>query len=83
MMKFLLWFVYGLSHEIKQQQDEIASNARDIEAVKPIMNEAVRRTDDVYYQLRSTVKKGQRRVARVELALLNDINDGLRGHRDG
>lgn len=79
MMKLLLWFVYGLSHEIKQQQAEIAANARDIEGLVPVVQEAAKRTDDEYYRLRSSVGRGRRRIAKAEIALASDLDQGWKG----
>lgn len=83
MIRLLAWLVFGLSPEIKEQQKAIAANSRDIEGIKPIADEAAKRADDVYYKKRSIVDKSRRRVARAEMVLLNDLNQGWRGDLNG
>lgn len=65
--------------EIERKQQAIGDKARDIEAVEPIVDEAVKRTDDVYYKLRSEVKRAERRTTKTKTDLfVQDLERGWR-----
>lgn len=74
MMKLLSW-LFWRDKAIQEKEKSIADNARDIEGIKPIVEEAIRRTDDEYYRRRSLVGKGKRRLARVMLSDLGKSAD--------
>jgi len=82
-MKIIFDWLCSLFHsnQIKALQNSIAKNEQDIEGVRPIAEEAVKRTDDRYYTLRSRVGLGQRRIAYTESALSRDLNEGWSGHK--
>lgn len=68
--------------EIARLQQEIAERDRAIEAIKPIAEEAIKRTDDVYYRLRTKVKVAERRLQTVSERFSGDLERGWR-RRDG
>ena len=80
-MKFLSWLWSRPGRrEITALQSAIVENDKAIEATKPMVDEAVRRTDDGLYRLRAKVGVATRRVA-YEGALIRDLTDGWgRGH---
>jgi len=61
--------------EIAALQSVIAENDKAIEATKPIVEEAVKRTDDGFYRLRAKAGVAARRVA-YESALVRDLSEG-------
>lgn len=60
--------------EIERLQSEIEARDRSIEAITPIAEEAIRRTDDVYYQLRAKVRIAARRLDRTTELLAHDLD---------
>lgn len=69
------------SKEIQKLQVSIAKNEADIEGIRPIEREAVKRTDDQYYVIRSRVALGRRRLAYTENKLAQDLNEGWKGRK--
>lgn len=89
-MPFLSWLFHRkpcaccssptVKDEISRLEQSIAENDKRIEAEQPIVDEAVRRTDDVYYKLRSQVSRAERRIMKTETDLfMKDLESGLRG----
>lgn len=80
-MRKIFDLLYSLFHskQIEELQKSIVKNQHDIEGVRPIVEEAVKRRDDQYYVLRSRVGLGQRRIAYTENALSRDLNEGWSG----
>jgi hypothetical protein len=64
------------SKRLRAVQEEAEEAKRSIEATKPILDEAVRRTNDSYI----AVETETRRV-RLELALIHDLDGGWNGNR--
>lgn len=67
--------VHALSEEIKSTWREIEADKREIAETKPIVEEAVRRTNQSFID----VERATRRAS-LEVALLRDLNEGWNGH---
>lgn len=77
-MSFLSWLwpkPAPCTCEVQRLQASIVEGERAIEATKPIVDEAVRRTDDQMYRLRAKTGQASRRVA-YQGALLRDLEEG-------
>lgn len=94
MMTILSWLFAGVASaeralaladkEIEEKQSSIVEMEKGIEAAKPIVEEAIKRTDDVYYKLRSEVKRAARRKDKTLTDLfMRDVEAGWRENHDG
>lgn len=82
MPSWLAWLfprtIPDVDAEIARLTQSIAERDRAIEATVPIVKEAINRTDDVYYRLRTKVKIGERRLQLVSDRFSNDLERGWR-----
>jgi hypothetical protein len=65
----------ALRREIEQHRREIEQDRREINETKPLVEEAIRRTNDRYI----AVEEARRRTL-IECALIRDLTEGWKGH---
>lgn len=69
----------ALDQQIENKQIAIEARDKGIEAVQPIVEEAIKQTDDVYYKLRHEVGRAARRKEKTEKdTFIKDIEIGWR-----
>ncbi len=98
MMTILSWLFAGAAAKramlsdadraIEEKKRSIEEADQGIEAVQPIVEEAIKRTDDEFYRLRSRIKRAERRKLKTEVDLFTkDLERGWRTnglhHDDG
>lgn len=93
MMTILSWLFAGVAarqrdlsrveKEIEEKSKSVQEMDKSIDAVRPHVQEAIKRTDDVYYKLRSKVKTAERRIEKTETDLfIRDLESGWRKKDD-
>lgn len=69
----------NLEREIEEKKRTVEENDKGIEAIQPMVDEAIRRTDDGYYTLRHRVASAVRRKDKAETdAFMRDLKVGWR-----